>query len=78
MQVQAQVQAPLQVAVLLQPLALADVLAREREQVPALEMTAALLRRAPACLVRRLLEAQRPSGDQMPRRHLDQRPRNRT
>jgi hypothetical protein len=56
-QVQAQAQAPLQVAVLLQPRTLADVLAREREreQVSALEMTAAPLRRAPACLVRRLL-----------------------
>ena len=50
----------------------------EREQVSALEMTAAPLRRAPACLVRRLLGAQRPSDDQTLRRHPDQHPRKRT
>ena len=68
-----------QQAVLLM-LAQVQVLAqeREREQVSALETMVAPLRTAPACLGHRPPEAQRPIDDQIPRRHLDQRPRNRT
>ena len=83
MQVQVQVA---QVAVLLQPLMLAQaqVLAweqeqeQEQEQASALETMVAPLQRASACLDHRPPEAQRPSDDQMPRHHPDQRPRIRT
>ena len=83
MQVQVQVA---QVAVLLQPLMLAQaqVLAweqeqeQEQEQASALETMAAPLQRASACLDHRPPEAQRPSDDQTLHRHPDQHPSNRT
>ena len=46
------------------------------ESVP--ETMVVQLRTAPACLGHRPPEAQRPSDDQMPRRHPDPHPRNRT
>jgi hypothetical protein len=62
------------------PLAQVQVLAwaQEREQASALETMVAPLRTALSCLGHRLPEAQRPSDDQTPRRHPDQRSRNRT
>ena len=73
-----------QVALLLQPPALAQVQAlaweqeQEQEQASALETMVAPLRTAPACLDHRPPEAQRPSDDQMLYHRPDQRPRSRT
>ena len=65
-------------AVLLLMLAQVQVLAQEWEHVSALETMVAPIRTALSCLGHRPPEAQRPSDDQTPRRHPDQRPRNRT
>jgi hypothetical protein len=79
--VQVQVQVA-QVAVLLQPLMLAQAQVltweQEQEQASALETMAAPLQRASACLDHRPPEAQRPSDDQTLHRHPDQHPSNRT